>query len=145
MYRTRRNRAVPEISTASLPDIIFMLLFFFMVTSTIRKTTPKVAVQLPNAQTIEKLPPNATNLVVYVGQPAGSTTMQVQADNALINLPALNTFITNYRAKLPKYKQDEFSVTLKIHKNATMGLVKDVKDQLKKVGDLQIDYSANKN
>ena len=54
MKLTRKNKQKSEISTSSLPDIIFMLLIFFMVTTVMREFEG-LDIVLPRAEKIEKL------------------------------------------------------------------------------------------
>lgn len=147
MFRNRRTRIIPSISTAPLTDIIFILLFFFMVTSTIRMNTTHVKVKLPNAQSVEKKKDEETVCYIYIGEPMGNVTagdggMAVQVNDQVVPPADVLKLVTAERTKLPKYKQDKFIVSLKIHKDAKMKLVKQVKEQLKTAGALQIDYSG---
>lgn len=147
MFRKRRTREIPVISTAPLTDIIFILLFFFMVTSTIRMNSTRVKVKLPSTQTAEKKKDEETVCYIYIGEPMGNVAagpggMAVQVNDQVVDITQLVTVVTTERAKLPKYKQDKFIVSLKIHRDAKMKLVKEVKQLLKDAGALQIDYSG---
>ena len=54
-FRKDGKKSMPAISTASLPDIVFMLLFFFMVTTVMRPTELKVKIKTPEASEVTKL------------------------------------------------------------------------------------------
>src|SRR5665811_259737 len=68
-FRKSGGKELPPISTASLPDIVFMLLFFFMVTTTMRETSLKVKVRLPNATELSKLERKSLVSTIYIGEP----------------------------------------------------------------------------
>lgn len=144
MFRKRQDRATPVISTAPLSDIVFMLLFFFMVTSTIRLHTASVSVKLPNAQALEKRPDDKSVFYIFVGEATGTPTgaLTVQVNNKNVEPGQIASLLQSERAKLPKYLQDKFTVSLKIHKDAKMKMVKQVKEQLKKAGAVNVDYSG---
>jgi biopolymer transport protein ExbD len=143
MFRKKRVREMPTVSTAALPDIIFMLLFFFMMTSTIRRHTAKLNVKLPTAQTVEKRTDAEGVCFVYIGQSrSGAAGMLVQVNEDFVELNKVGVAVTAVKSKLTQAKQDKFIVSLKIHKDARMKMVKDVKAQLKQVGAMQIDYSG---
>lgn len=144
MFRKRRAKEMPTVSTAALPDIVFMLLFFFMMTSTIRQTTAKVNVKLPAGQTVEKFADDGGVCYVYIGEALTGNAMVVQVNDRIVDVDKVGTTVTEERSKLPKAKQDKFSVSLKIHKDARMRMVKQVKDQLKNVGATQIDYAGTR-
>jgi len=143
MFRKKRVREMPTVSTAALPDIIFMLLFFFMMTSTIRRHAAKLNVKLPTAQTVEKRTDAEGGCFVYIGQSrSGAAGMLVQVNEDFVELNKVGVAVTAVKSKLTQAKQDKFIVSLKIHKDARMKMVKDVKAQLKQVGAMQIDYSG---
>ena len=72
-FRQKIGGSSPKISTASLPDILFILRCFFIVSTTMRETTLIVKIRLPGATEVQKL--ERKNLVsfIYVGQPVKGT------------------------------------------------------------------------
>ena len=68
-FRSKDNKGTPAISTAALPDIVFMLLFFFMVTTVMRETTLFVEVMIPKATEIKKMEKKSLVSYIYVGPP----------------------------------------------------------------------------
>jgi biopolymer transport protein ExbD len=143
MFRKKRAREMPTVSTAALPDIIFMLLFFFMMTSTIRRHTAKLNIKLPAAQSVEKRTDSDAVCFVYIGESRkGLQGMQVQVNEDFVDISKVGVTVLAEKNKLTQPKQEKFIVSLKIHKDARMKLVKQAKDQLKEVGAMQIDYSG---
>ena len=68
-FRKKGKKEVPAISTSSLPDIIFMLLFFFMVATVMREVTLIVQMTPPKATEIQKLEDKSLVSYIYIGQP----------------------------------------------------------------------------
>ena len=66
VIRKKGNKGVPPISTASLPDVIFMILFFFMTTTSMKETELRVAFTLPEATEIQKLEKKSLVSYIYV-------------------------------------------------------------------------------
>ena len=69
-FKKKKSGELPAISTASLPDIVFMLLFFFMVATTMRETTLMVQNSLPTADQVEKLDKKDLVMYIYAGKPS---------------------------------------------------------------------------
>ena len=68
-FTKKGGKGTPGISTASLPDIIFMLLFFFMVTTTMREATLLVRINPPKATEVQKLEKKSLVDYIYIGPP----------------------------------------------------------------------------
>lgn len=75
--RKEKKNEVPAISTASLPDIIFMLLFFFMAATTMREVTLKVQVSATNATEIQKIEDKSLVSYIYIGKPQKALVAQM--------------------------------------------------------------------
>ena len=139
---TKKSKAKPEISTASLPDIIFMLLIFFMVTTVLREQEVQVRTVLPMAEALTKI--EQKRYVSYIwmgpmklsGNRFGET--RVQIDDALID-DMVNIRNIMYR-KLGE--QPRLIVSLRVDEESEMGVVTDVHGELRKGGTLRISYSA---
>jgi biopolymer transport protein ExbD len=154
-FKGKVKKGVPPLSTASLPDIVFMILFFFMVTTTMRQTEVKVGVTLPSASQVKKLEKKSVVSYIYIGRPIarmqilyGSEPM-IQMNDQLVNEEGVPTesvqdFILSEREQLPETDKNKMTVSLKIDKNIPMGKVTDVKQALRYANALKINYSANK-
>ncbi len=137
----KKVRTKQEIPMASMPDIIFILLIFFMVTTVMRTTTLKVRVQFSQAKNIEKI--EQKRLVSYIfigpekgGQDQGKTAVQI--DDAIIdNLDVIPRLMYDKLMAQPK-----LIVSLRVDKTSEMGVVYDVQQKLRKAGTLRINYSA---
>lgn len=146
--RRRAKRETPKISTASLPDIIFMLLFFFMVATVLRETTLKVKVIVPEATELERLEKKSLVSYIYIGPPLPpfqqqyGTAPRIQLNDVLADVSDVVLFIENERASLPDKLQPYMTVSLRVDTGVRMGIVTDVKQELRKANALKVNYSA---
>jgi biopolymer transport protein ExbD len=138
----KKSKAKQEIPTASLPDIIFMLLIFFMVTTVLREVTVKVQTRLPNAESVQKI--EQKRLVSYVyagplktGEEAGELAIQI--DDALVDMPDVRMVM--YR-KLTE--QPRLIVSMRVDEEAEMGFVTDIQQELREAGTFRINYSTKR-
>ena len=140
----------PELSTTSLPDIIFMLIFFFMVTTSMRKATVMVQQKMPFATEVKKLENKALISYINIGAPLkayekmrGTNTL-IQLNDSFAEIDEIEEFITSEREKRSEQDQRLMTTALKIDENVRMGQVSDVKQALRKCGALKIAYMSRK-
>ena len=140
----------PELATTSLPDIIFMLIFFFMVTTNMRKATLMVQTKVPIATEVKKLENRALVSYINIGAPLRAheakygTATRVQLNDKLCDIDEIQEFIASEREKRSESDQRLMTTALRIDENVRMGMVVDVKQTLRKCGALRISYMANK-
>ena len=127
----RKNKTSNEISTSSLPDIIFMLLIFFMVTTVMREFEG-LEVVLPRAKTIEKLESKRHTTYIW-----STKDGLVSVDDKLVNMNSLGEAMYLKITKDPK-----LTVSLKADENSLMETLTDIHTQLKKAQALKLNYSA---
>jgi biopolymer transport protein ExbD len=144
------DRETPELSTSSLPDIIFMFLFFFMAVTTMKEITFKVRVQPVTASEVQKLENKSLTRYVYVGKPMeqykksfGSET-RIQLGDVFADINELETFIVSERSAMNEDDQNMMTVSIKADKDTKMGIINDIKQTLRRAYALKIVYSANK-
>jgi len=148
MIRKKGGKSTPEISTASLPDIIFMLLFFFMVVTVMRETEQKVQVKYPKATELTKLEKKSLVSNIYVGPPTGvyaekmGTAPRIQLNDQFASNEDIFRFIQDERNKLEESRQKAFTVSLKVDQDVKMGIVSELKQELRKAVALKVNYSA---
>lgn len=148
MIRKKGGKKTPEISTASLPDIVFMLLFFFMVVTVMRETEQKVQVTYPKATELTKLEKKSLVTYVYIGPPTGNyqkkygTAPRVQLNDAIADVEDIRTFVQNERSKMDEKLQRAMITSLKVDSDTKMGIIYDVKQELRKADALKVNYSA---
>ena len=140
----KKSKAKQEIPTASLPDIIFMLLIFFMVTTVLREVELKVRVQLPDAEAIQKIEQKRLVSYVYIGPERLEGNQlgdsRVQIDDALV------PEITEVRQIMFRRLQDEprTIVSLRVDEESETGILYDVQQELREAGTLRINYSTKR-
>jgi biopolymer transport protein ExbD len=144
----KKSKANPTISTASLPDIVFMLLFFFMVTTVLRETDLLILNRLPAASQLQKLEKKSLVSYVYVGKPRDTgkfgTEPRIQANNVLVVPRDIPNFVYSEKDKLDEVERDKITMSLKVDREAKMGIVTDVKQQLREANALKVNYSTGK-
>lgn len=150
VIRKKQKREIAGFSTSSLSDIIFMLLFFFMITTTMRETEMLVQVKLPNASEVAKLEKKSLASYVYVGSPTPQLrrlfgdTPRVQLNDSYKQPWEIGEFIASERDKIDEADRGGMTVVLKADENIHMGLITDVKQELRKAEALKLVYAAVK-
>ena len=150
VIRKKGNKGVPPISTASLPDVIFMILFFFMTTTSMKETELRVAFTLPEATEIQKLEKKSLVSYIYVGQPTKQrqaqfgTAPRIQLNDTYRTPQDILDFIASERDKLNESDRNAMSVCIKADRYTRMGIITDVKQELRKANALRVTYAASK-
>lgn len=149
-FQKKRGKASPAISTASLPDIIFMLLFFFMVVTVMRDSERKVSIVTPSATELTKLEKKSLVNTILVGKPTEDyqkvygTNPRIQLDDKFADFSDVPLFLAQHRESVPEQQKGQITTSLKIDKGVTMGIVNDLKTALRKAGQLKVNYSTKK-
>lgn len=148
--RKGKSKGTPAISTASLPDIVFMLLFFFMVSTTMRETELKIKVTVPQASEGTKLEKKSLASNIHVGTPIRSyqtlfgTEPRIQLNDAFATIPEIQTYIASEREARNEAERPFMTTVLKIDESVKMGIVTDIKQELRKANALKISYNTRK-
>ena len=149
-FRKDSKKDTPGISTASLPDIVFMLLFFFMVTTVMRETTIMVQQSLPQATEIQKLEKKSLVSYIYIGSPVErmqgtyGTKARIQLNDAFATIDDIPQYISAERTSRDEKEVPFMTTSIKADQNTKMGIVTDVKQELRKANALKINYSTRK-
>lgn len=147
-FRKEGKKNIPKISTASLPDIIFMLIFFFMVSTTIRETNLKVQNRVPGATEVQKLERKDLVTYIYIGKPKRQfqdmfgTQPRIQLNDAFARVDDIQDFIATERQQLDESERPKMTTSLKVDGDVEMGVVTDVKQALRRASALKINYSS---
>ncbi len=149
-FKKKRGNSSPAISTASLPDIVFILLFFFMVITKMRETELKVKVTVPQATELEKLEQKSLVHYIYIGRPQQrfqsiyGTAPRIQLGDSFATIGDLALFVENHKQTVQPNLRPRVTSSLRVDGDITMGIVQDVKQQLRKIGQLKVNYAARK-
>ncbi|MTE26887.1 ExbD/TolR family protein [Winogradskyella ouciana] len=146
-FKKGKQGDLPAISTASLPDIVFMLLFFFMVATVMRDSSLMIENILPAADQIEKLKKDRTAFI-YAGKPSSQFKQfgdepRIQFNDAFIDVDQVKPSVLAAQAELVEELQPKFVVGLKVDKETHAGLVSDIKQELRKANTLKVMYIVN--
>lgn len=134
------RRSVPSLNVASMPDLIFTVLFFFMIVTHMRSDEVKVRLQVPAGVEVQKLANKQAVVNIYIGKQGDKWAVQM---NGNIVAPAdIPASIEHIRSGLSSENQSRLTVSLRVDKKAPMGLVSEVKCNLQQAYALKINYSA---
>lgn len=141
----KKSESSQDIPTAALPDIIFMLLFFFMVTTVLRETEIKVEQRIPRAEQLVKLEKKKLVTYLYVGpakdQSLGTEPL-IQANDAFIDLNGIIQWINQEKSKLSEAERDQITVSMKVDEETKMGIIVDIQTELRDANARKIMYAT---
>lgn len=146
----KKKADTPGISTASLPDVVFMLLFFFMVSTTMREVEMKVDATTPKASEVQKLEKKSLVSYIYVGPPSKQfrarygDAPRIQLNDNFATVELIGEFIAAERDKLDEKDRPEMTVSIKANAKTKMGIITDIKQALRRANALKISYAAGK-
>ena len=146
-FKKKKEGGQQKINTSALPDIIFMLLFFFMVTTTMREVTLIVKVLPPEATEVQKLEKKSLVSYIYVGVPLKTqfgTESRIQLNDAFANPSDIAEFIATEKEARNEADRPFLTTSIKADKETRMGVITDIKQELRKVGAFKINYSSRK-
>lgn len=143
------KKEVPQISTASLPDIVFILLFFFMVVTKMRETSPKVKVKLPNATELTKMENKQLNCMLFIGKPTDryaekyGSAPRLQLNDQIGTTDDIPKFLYDFKEPILESNKNKVVASLRVDgEDVKMGIVEDVKVTLRKNDQRKVNYSA---
>lgn len=149
-FGSNDKKSMPSLTTSSLSDIVFMLLFFFMVTTSMRETENKVSVTLPEASEIAKLERKDLTSYINIGSPVRhlqaqyGTEARIQLNDSFKSVNEIRDFIAAERDAMSEADRQFMTVSIKADENVRMGIVTDVKQELRRCSALKIMYAARK-
>jgi len=134
---------------AAMPDLIFTVLFFFMIVTHMREVKPMVRYNVPQGTELEKARKSGM-VYLFIGKPVnahGEVTgdeSRIQVNDRYVTLEQLGKTVNEERAKMSEDDRQHMVVSIRADRDTEMGLINDVKQELRKVGALNINYSASK-
>ena len=144
----KRKIGIPAVNTAALPDIVFMLLFFFMVTTTMRETSLQIeAPSLPSATEVKKLEHKSLVSTIYIGKAKdtkyGVGYNKIQLNDKIASADQVPAFIINARTKVAENEIPFMTTSIKADKQSSVGTIIDIRLKLRDVNALKVSYSTN--
>lgn len=149
-FKKEGKKEMPAIASSSLSDIVFMLLFFFMVTTQLRETENKVMVNIPEASEVAKLERKDLNSYINIGSPIKSlqsqygTEARIQLNDSFRTTAEIRDFIAAEREAKNEADRQLMTVSIRADQDVRMGIVTDVKQELRRCSALKIMYSARR-
>ncbi|OJV21473.1 MAG: biopolymer transporter ExbD [Bacteroidetes bacterium 41-46] len=149
-FSRKGKGGTPELSTSSLADIVFMILLFFMVTTSMRQTERMVAIKMPAASEVAKLERKDLAAYIYVGSPMPhlqaqfGTDSRIQLNDSFKTVDDIRDFIAAERETLSEGDRQWMTVSIKADENVRMGIITDIKQELRRTSALKIMYAARK-
>lgn len=152
-FGNKEKKTVPAVSTASLPDVVYMLLFFFMITTTFKEVEMKIELtnaNLPEASQIKKIEKKSLVSYIYVGKPRiqyqrmFGTEPRIQLNSSFAELKDIYEYIIAEREQRNESEVPFMTTSLKVHKDTKMGIITDIKQELRKASALKINYAARR-
>tara|TARA_R100000935_G_scaffold57706_1_gene92274 strand:- start:685 stop:1161 length:477 start_codon:yes stop_codon:yes gene_type:complete len=147
-FKKKKSGELPAVNTASLPDIVFMLLFFFMVATVMRQNTLMIENKLPFADQVEKLDRKELVMYIYAGKPSeryqktAGTEARIQLNDKFATVSEIQNFIYAERETKREELIPYLTTALKVDVETNMGLVSDIKQELRKAEALKINYTT---
>lgn len=147
-FKKKKVLGTQKINTSALPDIIFMLLFFFMVTTVMREVTLIVTIKSPEASAVQKLEKKSLVSYIYVGIPLKTnmygTESRIQLNDAFATIDDIQDFIIHERESRDEADKKFLITSIKADEKTRMGVISDIKQELRKIGAFKINYSSRK-
>ena len=147
VFKTKYINRQTSISTAALPDIIFMLLFFFMVTTVLRKSDENLKYKIPSAEQLKQIDQKSLITQISIGMPKDIEKFgiepRIEAEGKLLDLKEIVPFILKEKDELPVYSRDQIIILLKADEDVPMGIVSDVKQELRKANARRIIFATS--
>lgn len=144
----RTERQIPGLNTSSLPDLIFTVLFFFMIVTHMRKVELKVQYKEPEGTELQKLTKKSTVSYIYIGKPtkqlqgAEGTETHIQLNDKYADVDDIADYVSAERQRMSPEDRKRMTVSIRADKQTRMGIITDVKQALRRSNALKINYSA---
>jgi len=150
-FKKKKSGELPPVSTAALPDIVFMLLFFFMTVTAFKKDDFKVKQELPYANQVQTLDKTDKVIYIYAGKPSPrfqkevGTQAKIQLNDKFASVSEIKDYWFNtINDEIGQEFQNVAITALKVDKETNMGLIADIKQQLREINALKINYTTRK-
>jgi len=144
-FTKKNKKSVGAVSTASLPDIVFMILFFFMVATVMRDKEPLVEIKLPKATEVEKIKNKTRAAFLSVGPPVDKkrgTDPVLQLNDDIAEVGDIRQWVEDVKAEKDEADRNRMTWVLNVDKETKMGRISAIKQELRKASALKIMYQS---
>ena len=148
--KKKGDREVPAMSTTSLPDVVYIILFFFMLSTSMRDQELLVHYKVPEATEVQKLEKKSLVSYIHIGQPVLAmqekfgTAPRIQLNDSYKTTKDILDFVAGERDQLSEVDRALMTICLKADGKTKMGIVTDVKQELRRANALKISYASSK-
>ena len=151
IIKRRRHRSVPGLNTASLPDLIFTVLFFFMIVTHMRNVTPKVQYSVPKGGNLTNVKKKSSIVYIYIGKAKNhnkaasnheNNVYLIQVGDKIVDINGVKDYIKKEQSKLLPDDAAMMTVSIKADRDCPMSIINSVKQQLREANALRINYNA---
>ena len=140
----RQEHTLPQLNTTSLPDLIFTVLFFFMIVTHMRDVELKVRYEVPQGTEVLKLAHKSAVSYIYIGRTQGDdASFSIQLNDRLATIDDIRAYIEEERQSMSSDDQPRMTVSIKADRDVPMGIIADIKQALRESYALKINYSAS--
>ena len=146
-FRKKGKRKVPTLNTASLPDLIFTLLFFFLLVTHLRTIPVLTQIHLPEASELQKLKENTSVIYLLVGKQTKENVgniYEIQLNSELITIEDMPFKLQMIVNEMKPEEINKSVVYFKVDKDIPMGLVNDIRQNLREARLQTVYYSVEK-
>jgi len=145
MFR-HRDHDTPGLNMSSMPDLIFTVLFFFMIVTHMRSTPVKVQYQMPQGTELTRLTKKSAVTYIYIGKPIGTndSVVRIQLNDKFADAGSIPAYIIKERGRMSAEDAQAMTVSLKADRHTDMGTITDVKQALRQAKAYRVNYSAEK-
>ncbi len=145
MKLRRRDHSIPELNMAAMPDLIFTVLFFFMIVTHMKENTVHVEYRQPEGIGLQKVGHKSSVIDIYIGKESSGGGYKVQVNNDIVPLEKLASRLSEERGRIPSDGMAYLTASLQADRNVPMSIVNKVKSALRTAHILKINYSAKDN
>ncbi len=144
----RNRREVPQLNTAALPDLIFTVLFFFIMVTHMREVTLKVKYRVPEGTELTRLVKKSAVTYIYIGKPTDEmrnvtdNRTHIQINDKFADVADVTDYVAEERRRMSPEDAKAMSVSVKADRETEMGIMSDVRQALRRAGTLRVSYSA---
>ena len=148
----RRSHEMPALNTSSLPDLIFTVLFFFMIVTHMRDVELRVRYEVPQGTELQKLTHKSAVSYIYVGrdntvartssESGADGEMLIQLNDKIATPNDIKAYLEQERSRMSTEDQARMTVSIKADRETPMGQIADIKHMLQQSFALKINYSA---
>ncbi len=149
-FKQKNDKGTPGLNMGSMSDIIFMLLFFFMVITTMRESSLFVKITPPKGTEVTKLEKKSLVSYINIGVPMDAYTAKygteprLQLNDQIADVVDIRQFVEEEKNQRTEEESKLLTFAIKADGKVKMGMISDVKQELRAASALKIFYNASK-